>query len=315
MNRAPAPRSMGSRLLSPVLGMAIGMVAYAQSGDRPAVTASDVVDATLHCFASYAAAGPLTGDVEIEVSVGADGRATAVSTPAGTPDRLAAAAQCVGVRLKYRPALREGQPVADKLVLLVEFPTLPEIRGDLRRVVDYCHAPWTWEDLKEGSVNMVARVGTDGRIKEHRLPAGMLPWMTDATKCVAERLEFYPARLRTTLVESWTMVPLEFNLSYNRHYDAEVEPPRPRSDEAAILAAYRKCYPADQTAMVTILYRITVARTGRARKVELVESSGNAALDEAGICILRDLSFAPARRNGINVESTLNWPLLVRPAG
>jgi TonB family protein len=111
------------------------------------------------------------------------------------------------------------------------------------------------------------------------------------------------------------LVPLEFNLTANRHYDAEVEPPRPRSDEAAILAAYRKCYPADQTAMVTILYRITVARTGRVRKAELVESSGNAALDEAGTCILRNLSFVPARRNGINVESTLNWPLLVRPAG
>jgi len=294
-----------------------GGVAAASGGetDRAAAPSTDLARATIECHANYGRGGPLTGEVEIEVSVGANGRATSVSTPAGTPDRLAAAAQCVGVRLKYQPASHEGQPVADRLALRVEFPTLPEIRGDLRRVVDYCHAPWTWEDLKEGSVNMVARVGTDGRIKEHRLPAGMLPWMTDATKCVAERLEFYPARLRTTLVESWVLVPLEFNLSYNKHYDAEVEPPRPRSNEAAILAAYRKCYPADQTAMVTILYRITVARTGRARKVELVESSGNAALDEAGICILRNLSFAPARRNGINVESTLNWPLVVRPAG
>jgi TonB family protein len=282
---------------------------------RAAAAVSDVARATIECHANYGRSGPLTGDVEIDVSVAADGRATSVTTPAGTPDRLAAAAQCVGVRLKYQPALHEGQPVADRLVLRVEFPTLPEIRGDLRRVVDYCHAPWTLEDLMEGNVNMIARVGTDGKIKEHQLPAGMLPWMTDATKCVVERLEFYPARLRTTLVESWVLVPLEFNLSYNRHFDAEVEPPRPRSDEAAILAAYRKCYPADQTAMVTIQYRITVEKTGLVRKAELVESSGNAALDEAGACILRLVRFAPARRNGINVRSTLNWPLLVRPAG
>lgn len=284
------------------------------AGETPARAVGDLVDVTLQCYANYAQGGALSGEVEITVNVGADGRATSITTPPGTSDRLAAAAQCVGLRQKYQPALRAGGPAPDKLILRVEFPTLPEIRGDLRRVVDYCHAPWTLEDLKEGSVNLVARVGTDGKIKDYRLPAGMLPWMADATKCVADRLEFYPARLRTTLVDSWVMVPLEFNLSYNRHYDAEVEPPRPRSDEAAILATYRRCYPPGQTAMVTILYRITVARNGRVRKSELVESSGNAALDEAGACILRHLSFAPARRNGINVESTLNWPILVRPA-
>jgi len=146
------------------------------------------------------------------------------------------------------------------------------------------------------------------------LPGGTLEWMQEAVKCVADRLEFYPARLRTELLESWTMLPLSFGLSDVQHLEAEIEPPRPRSDEAAILAAYRKCYPAGQTAMVTIRYRITVAKTGRVRKAELLESSGNAALDEAGACILRSLVFHPARRNVRDVESTLNWAVLVRPA-
>lgn len=292
-----------------------GVDATAQTAeDVPASVLSDRIEATLHCYANYAATGPLTGEVEVTVAVGADGRATSVASPPGTPDRLAAAAQCVGVRLKYRPALQDGEPVQEKLDLAITFPTLPEIRGDLRRTVDYCHAPWTLEDLKEGSVNLVARVGTDGRIKEHRLPGGMLPWMEEAARCVADRLEFYPARLRTTLVESWVMVPLEFNLTRNRHFDAEIDPPRPRSAEEAIIAAYRRCYPAGQTAMVTVQYRITVAKTGRVRKAELLESSGNGELDEAGACILRNLVFFPARRNGRDVESTLNWPILVRPA-
>ena len=30
-------------------------------------------------------------------------------------------------------------------------------------------------------------------------------------------------------------------------------------------------------------------------------------------CILRRLLFAPARRNGVNVEATVGWPILVRP--
>jgi TonB family protein len=313
---------------------------------REPVVASDLVENTLACYANHAATGPLTGSVEIAVTVGADGRATSVTTPAGTPDRMAAAAQCVGARLAYQPALSDGEPVTGRVVLTVEFPTLPEVRGELQRVVDYCHAPWTDADVRlgttvrnaagfpvrnrrtdemdarvasarsnalEGSVNLVARVGKDGKIKDYQLPGGTLEWMQDAVKCVADRLEFYPARLRTALLESWTLVPLSFGLSDVQHLEAEIEPPRPRSDEASILAAYRKCYPAGQTAMVTIHYRITVAKTGRVRKAELLEPSGNAALDAAGACILRSLVFFPARRGVRDVESTLNWPILVRP--
>ena len=67
--------------------------------------------------------------------------------------------------------------------------------------------------------------------------------------------------------------------------------------------------------MSTIAYRITVAKTGRVRRADLLESSGHAALDEAGACILRSLAFVAARRNGRAVEATLNWPILVRPPG
>ncbi|HEU0224191.1 MAG TPA: TonB family protein [Steroidobacteraceae bacterium] len=329
-----------------VAAAAIHGAAASSGTDAPASVASDLIEATVHCHQAYAATGPLTGSVEIDVAVGADGRAKAVTTPPGAGDRMAAAAQCVGVRLAYRAALQDGLPVPGRLVMTVEFPTLPEVRGDLRRVVDYCHAPWTDADVRlgttvrnaagfpvrnrrademdarvasarsnalEGSVNLVARVGKDGRIKEYQLPGGTLEWMREAVKCVADRLEFYPARLRTELLESWTLLPLSFGLSDVQHLEAEIEPPRPRSDEASILAAYRKCYPAGQTAMVTIHYRITVAKTGRVRNAELLESSGNAALDEAGACILRNLVFFPARRNVRDVESTLNWPILVRP--
>jgi hypothetical protein len=36
--------------------------------------------------------------------------------------------------------------------------------------------------------------------------------------------------------------------------------------------------------------------------------------ESAPICILRRLFYVPARRNGVNVESTVvSWPILVRP--
>lgn len=293
-----------------------------EAGFRPARPAADVNSAVMRCFAIHNRSGPLTGSVDITVTVDAEGKATAVTTPPDTEGRLAAAAQCAGVLLTYAPARRDGAPLEDKLVLPVTFPNLPTVKGELRRIVDYCHAPWNAADLrlgtgdpeaKVGSVDMIARVGADGKIKEYELPVGVLPWMVAAVKCVADRLEFYPAVLRTTRAESWVVLPLDFNLTEVPHFDAVVTPPRLRSDDVAVRAAYRKCYPAGQTAMVTIPYRITIARTGRVRKADLLSSSGNTSLDDAGICILRNLTFVTARRGGYAVESTLNWPILVRP--
>jgi TonB family protein len=300
---------------------------------RPARPAAEVDSAVLRCFAIHNRNGPVTGTVEITVTVSAEGKATAAMTPPGTEERLAAAAQCAGVMLTYLPAKRDGAPVEDRLVLPVTFPSLPTPRLPVRSAIDYCHAPVTGdvvgdaildlpvhvpresEYLREGKLDLPVRVGRDGKVQEFLLPGGVLPWMSEAARCVAGKLEFYPAVLRTTLVEAWTVVPLNFNLTVNPHFDSEVIPPTLRSDEAAILAAYRKCYPAAHTGAARINYRITVSKGGRAYRVELLESSGDPALDEAGICILRNLSFVAARRNLRSVESTLNWPILVRPPG
>lgn len=308
-----------------MIGLALAALMLAQvATDRPPRPTTEVVESTVRCHAIHGRSGPLTGTVDITVTVGVDGRASAVATPPGADDRAAAAAQCVGIALRYQPAMDDGRPVSAQLVLPITFPSLPAVKGELRRVIDYCHAPWNAADLREGtgdpmakvgSVEMVARVGTNGKIKEYQLPAGVLPWMADAVKCVADRLDFYPAALRTTLAESWVVLPLDFNLTDEQHFDAEVTPPSVRSDDAAILAAYRKCYPAGHTGEARINYRITVSRGGRAYRVELLESSGDPALDEAGRCILRNLAFAAARRDLRPVESTLNWPILVRPPG
>jgi TonB family protein len=285
------------------------------AGFHPARPAGEANDAVLHCFAIHNRNGPVTGTIEITVTVNAEGKATAVTTPPGVEERLAAAAQCAGVMLTYAPAKRDGVPAEDQLVLPVTFPTLPTPRLPVRSAIDYCHAPWAFDDLKEGELDLPVLVGRDGKVKEFLLPGGILPWMSEAARCVAGKLEFYPAVLRTTLVEAWTVVPLDFNLTRNPHLDSEVTPPTLRSDEAAIMAAYRKCYPAGHAGEARINYRITISRGGRAYRVELLESSGDPALDQAGICILRNLSFVAARRNLRSVESTLNWPILVRPPG
>jgi len=305
-------RAMG--VLAAGLGVSAGAQPSTGSSDTPPRLAGELDKSTIDCYRMHSHAGPLTGSVEITVAVNADGRATAVSTPPGTAERVAAAAQCVGVRTPYRPAIRHGVPVADKLTFEMAFPGLPTHKQPVRHAVEYCHSPWQLSMAYEGRMDLTVRVGRDGKVEEALLPEGMLPWMAEAAKCVAEQLTFYPGALRGTTVESWTVVPVDLNLSRNPHYRGEIAPPKPRSEEAEIIAACRQCYPAGQDDETMIEYRITITNGGRVRKAELIRTSGDGALDEAGGgCIPRRLVLMPAKRNGRRVESTLVWPILVRP--
>ncbi len=285
---------------------------HADEPPRPAV---DPEEAVLRCYGIHGRGGTLTGSVDVTVSVDAAGRATGVVTPPGTDERLAAAAQCVGVTLRYLPALENEVAVPGKFQMTVPFPSLPSFKYPLRNAIDYCHAPWALNDVYEGTVDVKMRVGADGKVKEHILPAGTLPWMTDASKCVADRVEFFPASWRAKTVDAWVIVPLEFQLTTNKHLDAEIIPPTIRSKEEAIADAYRRCYPEGRSDALQVHYRITITEGGRVRKVESLDDSTDTAMADAGACILRSISFVAAKRNGRAVESTLNWPVLVRPPG
>ncbi|HEX9707358.1 MAG TPA: TonB family protein, partial [Steroidobacteraceae bacterium] len=192
-----------------------------------------------------------------------------------------------------------------------------QLRQDLQRAVAYCQPAIqplvTLNSAYEGRLDLLVKVGKDGRVVETVLPDGVLPWMVEAARCLKERLDFFPARLNLEAVESWTIVPVDFNLSRNPHERIRLDAPTVRSSDEQILDAYRDCYPAGRIDQAKINYRITVTDGGRVRKAEVVTTSGDQALDAAGVCILRKLSFVPARRNGVNVESTLSWPILVRP--
>ncbi len=261
--------------------------------------------------------GVVTGEVEVAIMVDAQGRVSGASSPAGTEDRLAAAAQCVAATMRYEPATLDGEPVAGKLILGIGFPTPPSLREPARKAIEYCQPAIdplaTLSNAYEGGLDLLVRVGKDGRVVETVLPDGLLPWMGEAARCVAGRLEFFPARLHLVAVESWATIPVDFNLTRDPHEHARLDAPTVRSGEAEIVEAYRKCYPPDRDDQQMINYRITINRGGRVRKAEIIRGSGDEALDQAGVCILRRLVFVPARRNGRNVESTVSWPILVRP--
>jgi TonB family protein len=287
--------------------------------DSPPRALGSPASAVDNCYRLHGRTGEVAGEAKVAVSVDAEGRVTAAASEPGTRPALAAAAECVAVTMRFEPATKNGRAVAGSGTVDIGFPTKPEMRHDLRRAIEYCQPAMqplvTLNAAYEGTLELLLKVGKDGRVTETVLPEGVLPWMEEAARCLADRLEFFPARLGLEPVESWTAVHVDFNLSRNPHERVRLDAPTIRSGDAEILAAYRGCYPAGRTDEARINYRITVTEGGRVRKAEVVGSSGDTALDEAGVCILRRLLFVPARRNGQSVESTISWPILVRPPG
>jgi TonB family protein len=92
---------------------------------------------------------------------------------------------------------------------------------------------------------------------------------------------------------------------------AECVMPVPTPDE--IESMYRICYPPDELAVVEPHYRVLMTRTGKVRQIELVESTGVPALDQAGVCMLAKLKFQPARHRGMPIETTVVMPIRLRP--
>jgi TonB family protein len=313
---------MYSRTFPAGIALCLSALAASGAGTSPPRPLGSPSNATDNCFRLHSRDGEVSGEADVTVSVSAAGRVTGASSAPGTPEPLASAAQCVAVTMKFEPALdANGQPVPGKSVVSVGFPTPPQLRQDLERAIQYCQPAIqpafalgrTGNNAFEGTLDLLVKVGRDGGVLETVLPEGVLPWMEAAASCLKERLDFYPARLRLEAVESWIMVPVDFNLTRGQHERVRLDPPTVRSGDEKILEAYRACYPPGRSDEARINYRITVTDGGRVRKAEVVASSGDAVLDEAGACILRRLHFVPARRNGVNVESTVAWPILVRP--
>ena len=309
---------MAMRILAAAMALAAVSPGQAeQHSSEPPRPLGNPGSATDNCYAMHSRGGVVAGEVEVTIMVDAKGHVTGASSPAGTEERLAAAAQCVAVTMHYTPATLDGEPVAGKVTLAVGFPNPPSLREPARKAIEYCQPAIdplaTLNNAYEGELDLLVRVGEDGRVIETKLPDGVLPWMEKAASCVAGRLAFFPARLHLIAVESWAVVPVDFNLTTDPHERARLEAPTVRSGEEQILDAYRKCYPPGRNDEQLINYRITITDGGRVRKAEVIRSSGDDTLDQAGVCILRSLVFVPARRNGQNVEATVSWPMLVRP--
>ena len=175
--------------------------------------------------------------------------------------------------------------------------------------IDNCYAYLARRRGFEGRLMVKAIIGTDGRVIGHELNQGVEPWQAKSAECVLGVLRFEPATRNGVPVEAETTVPVNFSFEGSSRASLP-KISTPRTEFEAII---QQCYPRDEAAIEEINYRVTIAATGRARNIELVESSGIASLDHAGRCVLESLAFEPARRGNTAVESTAVIPILLRP--
>lgn len=156
-------------------------------------------------------------------------------------------------------------------------------------------------------------ISDTGWMLSRQLPPDAEPWMETMADCVLKALEFVPGRRNGRPVEATATVPIITGPDGILASLREIVRPKPSSTDEEIVDAYRKCYPPGMTVEARVGYRITVSTLGRVLRTEVIEGSGNAAIDAAGACILGELRFEPATADGVLVQTTIGWPLLVRP--
>jgi outer membrane biosynthesis protein TonB len=161
----------------------------------------------------------------------------------------------------------------------------------------------------QGRTVVEATIGTDGLVSRYELAPGIEPWQVKTAECVIGVLRFEPAKRNGTPVEAVASVPLSFSLDGSEPLSL----PKVMTPAAEIEEIYRACYPADQLAIAKPQYRVALSAYGKAKRIDLVESTGVESLDQAGVCVLQKLEFEPARRGKSATEVTAIMPILLRP--
>lgn len=254
--------------------------------------------------------------LKVVATISPAGKAVDPRFPPDIEPWLETAARCVLELMQFDPATRDGVPIAAVATIpivleLAAAPTLvrPRFKRDETGELSDCYSRTARRAGAEGKVHLELTVGSDGRVGKYELPPGIEPWQKATAECVIPRLRFEPATLDGKPFAARLTFPLTFDLEGNDPLTlAKLNASR---DE--IESATRRCYPAGNQSSATPHYKVTINVRGFPSQVMLVESSGDKALDKSGACILKKLSFQPAKRGERPVMSTLLVPMTVRP--
>ena len=185
----------------------------------------------------------------------------------------------------------------------------PKIQKGSSGKVGNCYSLYARRTGRQGLLHVVATIEPDGHVSQIEMPPGIDSWQEETARCVMGVLKFEPGTRDGVPVAAKVQVPLNFALE-----DSEkISILKVASTKPEIEDAYRKCYPPDAFALAEPKYRVTVNAKGKATKIELVESVGDAALDQAGVCMLESVTFQPTMQGKHPVESTAILPVTLRP--
>ncbi len=191
----------------------------------------------------------------------------------------------------------------------------PTAKPPPQEAMDACYPVSARRLSTEGRMVMTLTISPAGEVTRVDLPPESDPWMQEAADCIAPQFRVTPGTLDGVPTETKATIPITFHLRDSPLSDKPpaVTLPTVSSNGDEILDIYRLCYPPDLDVSAQVLYKITVSKGGKLFHPELIEGSGQDRIDQAGLCILEKLKFAPARRGGRAVVATVSWPLLVRP--
>lgn len=185
----------------------------------------------------------------------------------------------------------------------------PRFGPHSRSKIAGCYSRYAQKTGRMGRIVATVALDADGKVTAISLPPGIEPWQEQTARCVADVLSFMPATRDGINVASEVQLPLVFTIEGAE----KVTYLKVAATAEELERALQACYPTGSLAMATPKYRVTVNSSGKAVKVELAESSGDADLDEAGTCVLKSIGYEPTMQGKRRVQSTAIIPISLRP--
>lgn len=286
-----------------------------------------------------------SGTVEVSLVVGPDGGTRDVRVVSSTDSAFDSATVAALQVLRFSPAAVEGQPVAVRVSLPIQWqpgsvdgrvyepaevdeaPVARNTEAAAERMAEL-YPPWLRDSGQGGSVTLRLHVDADGDVVDARVKHSTNPQLEAPSVLVGRTLVFTPARVGGRPVAAWTEVPL------NWETDAPVEertasapqpdttgayelrdvaePPRP-INLGTLQAELMRLYPehlrnTGWRGQVQVRFRVD---TQGAISRPVVVQSSNEAFNEPSIRAVRHLRFHPARVGGrpvaVWVELPIEW--------